>query len=545
MTDANIDFRNRGALFDALGESTFDLIVIGAGITGAGVARDAASRGLSVALIEARDIASGTSSKSSKMVHGGLRYLEHGHIKLVKEAATERQILRRIAPHLARACPFVIPGRSKATLTKFKMGLWGFDRIVKVPKAERHQRWSRAELAEREPLAAVDGVVGAVVYPEFLTNDSRLTLANVRSARVHGATVVTYAPVTKILSEDGEDGKAVGVECEGALPGESLRATVKGRLVINAAGPWVDKLRAQEDSGEAQRLTLTKGIHVVLRREQMPIRNTIVTRAHDRRPVFAVPHGDVTYLGTTDTFYADATYSPTVEQDDIDYLFTAVQRAVGVDPLKTSDVIATWAGLRPLVAAEGKKPSEISRRDELWVGPRGVLSIAGGKLTAYRKMAERIVDKAVEILGAQTRPPTTGDVPLVGGDFDYDRALAEISDQHPQYSPIAATRLVDLYGAEAVNIARDAGDSGDSGDSGGSGDVAAEVRQAVRREGALTLEDYWVRRGARAWFDGDAGAASLEPAADEMARLLEWTDDVKTEQIKQCRQQHGTLVSNV
>ncbi len=531
MTDADIDFRQRSALFDALGETTFDLIVIGAGITGAGVARDAASRGLSVALIEARDIASGTSSKSSKMVHGGLRYLEQGDLKLVKEAATERQILRRIAPHLARACPFVIPARSKATLAKFKMGLWGFDKIAKVPKAERHQRWSPAELAEREPLAAVDGVVGAVVYPEFLTNDSRLTLANVRSAKVHGAAVVTYAPVTEILCEDG---KAVGVVCEGALPGESLRARVKGRLVINAAGPWVDALRAQEEKGEAQRLTLTKGIHVVLHRERMPIRNTVVTRAADRRPVFAVPHGDVTYLGTTDTFYADATYWPTVEQDDVDYLFTAVQRAVRVDPLKTSDVVATWAGLRPLVAAEGKKPSEISRRDELWVGPHGVLSIAGGKLTAYRKMAERIVDKAVEILQlrVEARPSTTGDVPLVGGDFDYDSALAEVSGQGARYSPVAATRLVDLYGAEATDIARDGGD------------VAAEVRQAVLREGALTLEDYWVRRGARAWFDGDAGAASLEPAADEMAMLLGWTDDVKTEEINQCRQQHGAALTD-
>ena len=526
MTDADIDFRQRSALFDALGESTFDLIVIGAGITGAGVARDAASRGLSVALIEARDIASGTSSKSSKMVHGGLRYLEQGHLKLVKEAATERQVLRRIAPHLARPCPFVIPGRSKATLTKFKIGLWGFDKIAKVPKAERHQRWSRAELAEREPLAAVDGVVGAVVYPEFLTNDSRLTLANVRSAKMQGAAVVTYAPVTKILCEDG---KAVGVVCEGALPGESLSASVKGRLVVNAAGPWVDALRAQEESGEAQRLSLTKGIHVVLHRERMPIRNTVVTRAADRRPVFAVPHGDVTYLGTTDTFYADATYWPTVEQADIDYLFTAVQRAVGVEPLKTSDVIATWAGLRPLVAAEGKKPSEISRQDELWVGPHGVLSIAGGKLTAYRKMAERIVDKAVEILRVEARPSTTRDVPLVGGDFDYDSALAEVSGGR---STVAATRLVDLYGAEATDIARDGGD------------VAAEVRQAVFREGALRLEDYWVRRGARAWFDGDAGAASLEPAADEMAKLLGWTDDVKKEQINECRHQHGAALTN-
>ena len=524
MTDADIDFRNRGALFDSLGERTFDLIVIGAGITGAGIARDAASRGLSVALIEARDIASGTSSKSSKMVHGGLRYLEQGDLKLVREAASERQILRRIAPHLARACPFVIPEKSKGTLAKYKLGLWGFDKIGKVPKNERHQSWSLAELAEREPLAAVEGVVGAVVYPEFLTNDARLTLANVRSAKVHGAAVITYAPVTRILSENGT---AVGVVCEGALPGEGLRATVRGRFIINAAGPWVDALRAQEDSRERGRLTLTKGIHLVLPRERIPIVNTIVMRAADRRPVFAVPHGDVTYIGTTDTFYAEADYSPCVEQEDANYLFAAVQRAIRVDSLKTEDIVATWSGLRPLVASEGKSPSEISRRDELWVGPHGVLSIAGGKLTAYRKMAERIVDAAVETLQTQTRtsllPSGTADEPLVGGDLDYDEVLLDLSRQQP---PAAASRLIGLYGNEATDVARDGGD------------VAAEVRQAVCREGALTLEDYWVRRGARAWFDADAGAASLEPAADEMARLLGWTDAVKLEQTNHCRRQH-------
>lgn len=526
MTDADIDFRNRKALFEALGERTFDLIVIGAGITGAGIARDAASRGLSVALIEARDIASGTSSKSSKMVHGGLRYLEQGDLKLVREAASERQIVRRIAPHLARPCPFVIPARSKGSLAKFKLGLWGFDKIGKVPKAERHEKWSLAELAEREPLAAVDGVVGAVVYPEFLTNDARLTLANVRSAKSQGATVITYAPVTKILNEGDV---ATGVLCEGTLPGEDLRATVKGRVIINAAGPWVDALRIQEHSGESHRLTLTKGIHVVLRRERMPIRNTIVMQAADKRPVFAVPHGDITYVGTTDTFYADAEYSPSVDQADVDYLFAAAQRAIRVDSLGADDIVATWSGLRPLVAAEGKSPSEISRRDEHWVGPRGVLSIAGGKLTAYRMMAERIVDQAVEMLRSRAgetrtlRPSTTGDEPLAGGDLNYDDTLRELSGQLPAAS---ATRLVGLYGSDARDVLRDGGD------------VAAEVRQAVRREGALTLEDYWVRRGARAWFEADAGTSSIEPAADEMARLLGWSDVRKLEQINQCHQQH-------
>lgn len=519
-TSGALDFRDRTALFRRLEERTYDLVVIGAGITGAGIARSAAERGLSVALIEARDVAAGTSSRSSKMIHGGLRYLAQGDVGLVREAASERQVLRRIAPHLAHKAPFLLPVHSLAGMAKFRAAMWTFEKLGQVPSEERHEVWSAEDVAVREPLAAVEGVTGAVLYTEFLTDDARLTLANARSARAAGADVATYAPVVEVIVEDG---RATAVRCEGALPGETLSSVVRASLVVNAAGPWVDALRALESQAGPPRLGLTKGIHLVLPHARLPLHRTVLMNASDRRPVFAVPRGEVTYLGTTDTFTPSTRYWPEPSREDVDYLFEAASRSFRTDPLKPGDVVTSWAGIRPLVMQEGKKPSEISRRDEVWTGPAGVLSVAGGKLTAYRAMAERVVETAVERLGTRASPETSGTRPLVGGDVDpeaLERELAARTDAD------VARRLVSLYGSEAALVAQDGAD------------LEAEVRQAVAREGALQLEDYWVRRSARAWFSADAGLSILEPASLEMARCLGWDDETRRSQVEACRRLH-------
>lgn len=515
----DLDARDRGALFRRLEEAPYDLAVIGGGITGAGLARAAAGRGLRVALLEARDLASGTSSRSSKMIHGGVRYLAQGDVSLVREAASERQILRRIAPHLARFTPFLLPTRSTAGLTKFRAAMWAFEKLGQVPPGERHEVWSARELAEREPLAAVPGTNGAVLYFEFLTDDARLTLANARSAAADGADIATYAPVTRI---ELEQGRAVGVHCESALEGEDHAATVRARVIVNAAGPWVDAIRALEAPDEPKRLSLTKGIHLVLPRERLRLSRTVLMNARDRRPVFAVPRGDVTYLGTTDTFFPESGYWPGIERDDVDYLLDATSRSFRIDPLAPKDVVSSWTGIRPLVAQAGKSPSEISRRDEVWTGPGGILSIAGGKLTAYRRMVERVADEVVERLGEAPRPPVAETAPLVGGEIP-----EQPIDADARAGRRRTDRLEDLYGSEAPDVRADGGD------------VAAEVRQAVRREGALRLEDYWVRRSARAWFDPDAGLSKLEPAADEMAKLLGWSDARREREVEACRRRHA------
>jgi glycerol-3-phosphate dehydrogenase len=406
-------------------------------------------------------------------------------------------------------------------MAKFRAAMWAFEKLGQVSGSERHRVWSVAELAEREPVAAAKGITGAVVYFEFLTDDARLTLANVRSAAADGAQVLTYAPVTEILLEHS---RAIGVRCESVLDGESLAAVIRGRMIVNAAGPWVDALRTLEAPRDEARLTLTKGIHLVVPRERLPISRTVLMSAVDKRPIFAVPRGEVTYLGTTDTFHPKVGYWHEIEAAEVDYLFDAAARSFTSDRLTACDVVSSWTGVRPLIAQAGKSPSEISRRDEVWTGPAGVLSIAGGKLTAYRQMAERNVDTIAERLGfaADAERGDSERDPLVGGDCE----PAPV-DRSPEAAHRPVDRLFDLYGSEAADVEADGGD------------LAAEVRQAVRREGAVRLEDYWIRRGSRAFFDVDAGLSTLAPASSEMARLLGWSEETRAEEVAACHRRHN------
>ena len=260
-----LDLRDRDRLFAAIDGARFDVAVIGGGITGAGVARDAAMRGLRVALIEAKDFGSGTSSRSSKMIHGGLRYLPMGDIALVREAASERKTVQAIAPHLARETPFVIPARTAATIAKLRAGLWTFEKLGGVPKSRKHEVWSNADLAAREPAIAADGLAGAVVNPEYLTDDARLTLANVRSAAAHGATCLNHARVMAIVTEGG---RAAGLDI---ADGAGRRARILAKVVVNAAGPWVDAVRALEEPGASATAQAQRGhVHIVVDRERLP-----------------------------------------------------------------------------------------------------------------------------------------------------------------------------------------------------------------------------------------------------------------------------------
>jgi glycerol-3-phosphate dehydrogenase len=515
MTGDGLDLRGRDGLFSALDGAAFDVAVIGGGITGAGVARDAAMRGLSVALVEAEDFASGTSSRSSKMIHGGLRYLPMGDLALVREAASERKAVQAIAPHLARETPFVMPARSAGAIAKLRAGLWTFEKLGGVARKNRHEVWSAAELADREPAVATEGLAGAVVYPEYLTDDARLTLANVRSAAAHGAFCLNHARVTAIVIDGG---RAVGLD---VADGEGRRARLSARLIVNAAGPWVDALRALEAPGAAPRLKLSKGVHLVVDHARLPLSRTVILPAADRRSVFAVPKGRATYLGTTDTFHPGAELWPEITAGDARYLMEAAARRFAVPPLAFADIVSAWSGVRPLVGEEGKSASDISRRDEVWDGPAGVISIAGGKLTAYRRMAERVADRLEQGLGRKVTPCRTAEAPLPGGEAAPGAVRAAL--ERGGLAADAAERLAWLYGSEAEAVAADGGD------------VAAEARRAVLVEGALTLEDYWARRSARAWFDAAGGEEALAPAAAAMAPLLGWDGAEQQRQVAACR----------
>ena len=515
MSVLSFDQTDRGMSFRALADQCFDLLVIGGGITGTGVARDAAMRGLSVALIEAQDLASGTSSRSSKMIHGGLRYLVAGDVAVVKESASERATLHRIAPHLAQKTPYVIPTGSVRSKLILRAALWAYERLGGVERADYHEVWSKDELAEKEPLIERSRLNGAVVYPEFLTDDSRLTVATARSAIDHGAIVATYLKATNIRKD-----KTFSIDAASTLPGETRELTISARSVVNAAGPWVDQVCDLEQA-QPPRLALSRGVHLVFDHADLPVCNTVVMRTPDARRIFAVPLGEYTYIGTTDDYHPEYEYWPPVTDEDVSYLLATTQRAMPEATLSPDRIVSVWSGIRPLVGdGSGRESKELSRKDEVWTSSSGLLSVGGGKLSAYRAMAERIVDTVIENHGFTAKPCATADVPLPGGDVEVLASdLTGVGD-------IQAERLARLYGAEAPNLV---------GDTGERALLKAEVHQAVQREGALRLEDYWARRSSRAWFDQGAGLPVLHEAAAAMAELLDWDDSRRAMEVENCR----------
>ena len=506
----------REATLAALPDADLDVLVIGGGITGAGVARDATLRGLRVALVERTDWAAGTSSRSSKMIHSGVRYLQQGDVGLVREAAAERQVLRRIAPHRTQPVRVVMPTYGRATHTKLGVGLWTFEKIAAVGPGEKHEMWDRAETLRREPLLAGTGLHGAATFIEYLTDDARLVLDTVRGAAAAGALCANHAAVTAIAPGAGVTEVAVADRVHGRT------RTVRARLVVNAAGPWVDEVRGLSGTLTGARLHLTKGIHLVVPRSRLPLAHIVIMQAPDRRPVFAAPYGNVVYLGTTDTDHGPPVDHPDVTAADADYLLAAANRTFTGPPLSRADVVAAWAGLRPLLHEEGKRPSEISRKDEIMVAGDGrLVSIAGGKLTTHRRMAERVVDRVCEQLGRPASRCRTATVPLPGGDVAPERLDALPARlQAAGVAADTAERLVRLYGADAEAIATRAADGPALG--GPAGVSRAEIEHVLEQEMALTVEDILERRTRLLLFASNQGLDEVDGVAAIAGARLGW-----------------------
>jgi len=524
---AELSSQTRTRNLRRLADETFDVLIIGGGITGAGVARDAALRGLSVGLIERRDFASGTSSRSSKLVHGGLRYLQQGDVGLVREAATERYALRKLAPHLARPRQMLVPVSSRGGYAKISVGLWTYDRLAGVSDEERYRMLSKEETIALEPVLRPDHVYGSGLYYEYLTDDARLVMEVAKSAAGLGAVVANHAEATGFVFEDG---RVSGVSVRDNIDGNELVA--RGRVLINAAGPWVDLVRLLSEQGEQPRLRLTKGIHVGVRSERLGLSHIVVMSARDKRGVFAIPRGEVTYLGTTDTDYPQAEDDPFITFDDIEYLLDAAKRTFAVEPLEIGDIVSAWAGLRPLLHQEGKKPSELSRKDEIMSSSTGLVSIAGGKLTTFRRMSERVVDIACERLREQGReqPQRVGEsdqVTLSGGDTGDDVAAyaLKLSRKWPEVGGDVVDRLVTLYGSNAERMVEAMGADPVLAERFAPGPpvTRGEVQYAVREEMALTLEDFLERRGRLMLWDPGNGLAVAEGVARVMGNALGWS----------------------
>jgi glycerol-3-phosphate dehydrogenase len=521
-----ISVTERGRAADALESQRFDLAIIGGGITGAGLAREAAMRGLSVVLFEAEDFASGTSSRSSKLIHGGLRYLALGDVALVRESALERKVIHRLAPHLAERRWMVLPVHSRAALLKFRAAITAYEKLGAVERDDVHQNWDADDLAREEPALDRGQWRFACAYREYLTDDARLVLANLRAAAGLGARVLNWAPVTNIGLE-GERATSVTARCR--LTGREIR--VRAACVVNAAGAWVEAVRRLEDPAAPSLLHLSKGVHIGIPAARLPVRNLLLLNTDDRRGIFALRRDEIVFIGTTDTTYKrGADLWPRVSRADVEYLLAPLAHYFS-GKLAPEDVRTAWAGLRPLVAEPGKPPTDISRKDEILVGRAGVVTIAGGKLTGYRPMALRTLERVQRVLG-RPLPEAPEGPPLPGGDFAGDLGpLADGFAREHRVTPTCALRLVRLYGSEAGEVVR----LGAESLAPDAPVIAGEVDWAVSHEAAASVEDVLYRRTRVALFEAEARNAVVEPIARRMAGLLGWSAEKTSAELANAR----------
>ncbi len=507
-----------------LGERRFDLLVVGGGITGAGIARDAARRGLEVALVEQHDFAAGTSSRSSRLVHGGVRYLEHGHLRLVFEASRERHTLLRMAPHLVRPLRFTWPVFAGARMPRWKLsaGLALYDALSLFRNVGSHRTHWPSAIRKLEPALRAEGLQGGATYWDAATDDTRLTLANVLDAALAGATVLNHARVTGLRIEHSG---LVGATVECALGGQ--RVDVTATVVCNATGPWTDALRQWEEPSVPDTVLGSKGAHVTVPRERLGARGAITTlHPDDGRVGFILPGPTHTIVGTTETPTHESPDTVRASARDVDYLLRVANAYFPEARLTPRDVVTAWAGIRPLVAPTvASDPGAASREHLLESGPRGMLTITGGKLTTYRSMAAEAVDAVMDRLARDRGRPVTDTRPLPGGDLD---ALAPT-----EAAAVAATRdalvgrhLVRTYGSGWGELWTSAQREPRLADPivDGLPYLLAEVDHAIEAELACTLGDVLIRRTHLAFETPDQGRGCAEYVARRMARRLGWTD---------------------
>ena len=530
--------KERPEIIKQLKSRQFDLLVIGGGITGAGIALDGASRGMKTALVEMSDFASGTSSKSTKLIHGGLRYLKQLEIALVREAGRERAIVHRLAPNLVTREKMLLPlvkGGTYGELTT-SMGLWVYDVLAGVQGTDKRIMLSKEETIQKEPLLRKDIVTGGGYYAEYRTDDARLTIENIKTATHFGALGINYVKAEEFLYQ--EDGSVCGVKCREMHSNQSFE--IRSHFVVSAAGPWVDQLRNIDGSAEGKRLFLSKGVHIVVPHQRFPVRQAAYFDIPDGRMIFAIPRQRVTYIGTTDTpFNGDINHIP-VYREDVEYLLNAANYMFPEVNLSIRDIESSWAGLRPLIFEEGKSASEMSRKDEIFESGTGLLSIAGGKLTGYRKMAERIVDLVAEKyekkLNRKFRNSFTDNITLSGGPFggaeevgDYISSLTE-KITSIGLEPFYAEYLVANYGRQSEIILEKMPSF--TRDTAEMAIIRAEAWFSTHHELAWTLNDFFNRRSGRLYFNLPSIGPAIRTLAADFAQYLNWDEHRLNAEIK-------------
>ena len=535
----------RPDLVKSLKEKTFDLLVIGGGITGAGIALDASSRGLKVALVEKKDYAWGTSSRSTKLIHGGLRYLKQMEFGLVKEVGMERAIVHKNARHLVIPEKMLLPIVKNGSLSKnmSSLALWVYDFLAGVKHQERRKMLNAQQTSLTEPLLRKENLIGGAVYFEYRSDDARLTIENIKTAVNYGAICLNYTQVTGFNFDDNNKIKSVAVN--DLITGEKY--DIKAKVVVNAAGPWVDDLRKLDKEGvKGKRLFLSKGVHIVVPREKMPIHQSVYFDVKgDSRMVFAIPRDRITYLGTTDTQYNQSIDDPEPGIEDVNYILKAVNEMFPSLGLTIKDVQSSWTGLRPLIHEEGKSASELSRKDEIFFSETGLISIAGGKLTGYRKMAERVVDKVCQRLKVKKKS-VTKNLKLCGAGFEsqddivvYIDSLSKIFDINiEQITPLVqrfgknTTLVLEKY--KAINVEFDNREKSI---------LFAELYYCIDFEQVLNLSDFLIRRTGYLYFDRELAGNYYKDLAMELKKTLQLDEDEIQRQIKEFEKSYNSVVA--
>lgn len=532
----------------------YDLIVIGGGITGAGIARDAVLRGLRVALFEKSDYGSGTSSKSSKLIHGGLRYLEHGEIGMVFESVSERAVQLDVAPHLVRPMAFLMPiyKETKPGLELMNIGLWIYDTLALFRSPKMHKTFRGSRAADMEPLINQEGLKGAIEYYDAHTDDARLVLENILAATEHGAACHSYTEVIGLTRDDS--GRVRAVTVRDRLSGQER--TVTSSVVIVAAGAWTDEAASKlHIDTERTLLRRTKGVHLVFPREKLPLERAVtLISGLDGRVFFAIPWRKRTVIGTTDTDFEGSADSVYADASDAEYLCQSANRYFPSANLQPTDVLATWSGLRPLVNdGDAEEESDVSREHEIFVRDDGIIIIAGGKLTTYRRMAKEVVRAAIKWLkktndgtldSRSLRKPRTKTRPLPGACGLEDRSVdgvkkfaRQLAEQHViDYR--TAKHLALIYGVRSVILATmiDENDELSLSMQDDLDYVWAEVEFAFRHDLARTVDDVLARRIPLLLVGREQGLDVVERVADIGAKILEWSPDERIRYVEAYRQ---------
>jgi glycerol-3-phosphate dehydrogenase len=503
-----------------LAANQFDLLVIGGGVTGCGIALDAALRGMRVALVEKNDFASGTSSRSTKLIHGGLRYLKQFEIKLVHDVGSERAVVHRNARHIVIPEKMLLPIVEEGSLGSFStsVGLLVYDILAGVKKEERRKMLDKHETLKAEPLLRSNGLHGGGLYFEYRTDDSRLVIELAKSAFANGALLLNYAE-SKNFTYDAK-GRITGAIVQDKLSGETFE--IKANAIVNACGPWVDLLRKEDNSLKGKRLQLTKGVHLVFPYEKLPLQQAAYFDVGDGRMIFAIPRNNITYVGTTDTVYNQDLNHPHCSKEDAAYLLTAINKMFPSVNVGFGDIVSTWAGLRPLIYEEGKSASELSRKDEILDSTSGLISIAGGKLTGYRLMAEKIVDLVAKRSGKKYKSCKTKNYRLSGGEFAdetlFKKAIEKLLEQG-SVENIPADKISEWFYRFGTNTSKIIEQVKTLHTKIADPDKlfeAAELMYSIENEMIYHLNDFLIRRTGKIFFD----RKNAEKQIDYLSNLL-------------------------